>query len=501
MKHLAAKTLAIFLGVTLCSTAVTAGAPKTSDRAETTQYLAVLMDGKKIGHSISTFKIADGKAQTNVLMSMTLSRNGRNITIVADTTEIETPDGEPLAFSFKVDTGIMGQVVKKGQISPDGKTLNVVMEVAGMSQKRQMPWPQGALMSHGRLLAERKAGLKPGTEIKSVVFDPSTMAKQTVTSVVGKETKIDLMGRVVLLTEIKSELQSSMGAMKATSYVDDKFTPLKTIMPAMGMTIELIDCSRAVAMASNETIDLMSKVIVSSPTTLSKKQLAGPLVYTIKPSSADSAPEFPSGANQSVKVAEDKTITVSIAPTPAAKDSPLKYAGKDKTALEALKPSTYVQSDHKLIKKLAAEAIGDAKDAATAAMRIEKFVRGYIKKKNLSVGYATALEVAQSPEGDCTEHAVLTAALCRASGIPAQVVMGLAYVDQFGGHRNIFGPHAWNRAFIGGKWVGLDSALKGFNTGHITLAAGDGVSDAMFKVANTIGNFKIVKIETPKANK
>jgi hypothetical protein len=501
MKHLAAKTLAIFLGVTLLVTAASAGAPKRSSQAETTQYLAVLMDGKKIGHSIATFKIADGKAQTNVLMSMTLSRNGRAITIVADTTETETPDGKPLAFSLKIDTGIMGQVVKNGKISPDGKTLNVVMEVAGMSQKRQMPWPQGALMSHGRLLAERKAGLKPDTEIKTIVFDPSTMAKQTVTSVVGEKTKVDLMGRVVLLTEIKSEMQSSMGAIKATSYVDDKFTPLKTIMPAMGMTIELIDCSRTVAMASNETIDLMSKVIVSSPTRLSKKQLAGPLVYTIKPSSADSAPEFPDGDNQSVKVAKDKTITLSIAPTPAAKDAPLKYAGKDKTALEALKSSDYVQSDHKLIKKLAKKAIGDAKDAATAATNIEKFVNGYIKKKNLSVGYASALEVAQSPEGDCTEHAVLAAALCRAAGIPAQVVTGLAYVDEFGGHQNIFGPHAWNRVFIGGKWVGLDSALKGFDTGHITLATGDGVSESMFSVANTIGNFKIVKIQTPQADK
>ena len=39
------------------------------------------------------------------------------------------------------------------------------------------------------------------------------------------------------------------------------------------------------------------------------------------------------------------------------------------------------------------------KDAATAARRIEKFVRKYINKKNLSVGYASALEVARSRRG------------------------------------------------------------------------------------------------------
>ena len=36
--------------------------------------------------------------------------------------------------------------------------------------------------------------------------------------------------------------------------------------------------------------------------------------------------------------------------------------------------------------------------------RIERFVRGYIRNKTLDVGYASALEVAHKPEGDCTEH-------------------------------------------------------------------------------------------------
>jgi hypothetical protein len=304
-----------------------------------------------------------------------------------------------------------------------------------------------------------------------------------------------------MLTEIKSVMQASMGKMNTTSYVDDYFIPLKSITPAMGMKIELIDCSKAVAMASNETIDLISKVILASPVNLKKDALSGPLVYTIKPTSAESAPKFLDGGNQTVKTADDKTTTLTVAPTPAPKNAPLPYKGKDTIALEALKASSYVQSDHKTIKALAKKAVGDAKDAATAAARIEQFVRKYIKTKNLSVGYATAVEVAQSREGDCTEHAVLTASLCRAVGIPAQVVIGLAYVDGFAEHRNVFGPHAWNRAFIGGKWVGLDSALRGFDTGHIALAFGDGISDAMFKVVNTIGNFKIITIEKPKTNK
>jgi hypothetical protein len=500
MKHLAGSILAIFLSVTLSATASLAADKNASKYPPRTQYMAMMLAGKKVGHSISTFKIDQGKAKSNVKVSMTLSRGGREITIVIDTQEVETPDGKPLGFSLTIRQGPLGQIVTRGDIDKDGK-LNIVVNVAGMSQKKSIPWPKGALMSHGVMIFERAAGMKPGTMTTATIFDPTSMSPMVVTNVVGEKTKIDLLGRVVMLTEIKSTMQGKSGKMSTTSYVDEKRTPLKSITPLMGMKMELIDCSRAVAFASNETLDLLSKVMLSSPVNLTKEALGGPLVYTIKPTSAQANPEFLDGANQSVKTAGDRTITLTIRPTPAPKNAPLRYKGKDKTALEALKPSRYVQSDHKTIKALAKKAVGDAKDAATAVARIEKFVRDYIDTKNLSVGYATAVEVAQSREGDCTEHAVLVASLCRAAGIPAQVVMGLAYVEQFGDHRNVFGPHAWNRAFVGGKWIGLDSALKEFNTGHIALAHGDGVSDEMFKVVNTIGNFKIITITPPKAEK
>jgi transglutaminase-like putative cysteine protease len=68
---------------------------------------------------------------------------------------------------------------------------------------------------------------------------------------------------------------------------------------------------------------------------------------------------------------------------------------------------------------LAHKAVGDAKDAAQAARRIESFVARYIDNKSMSVGYASAAEVVESRQGDCSEFAVLTAALCRAVGIPA----------------------------------------------------------------------------------
>jgi transglutaminase-like putative cysteine protease len=125
-------------------------------------------------------------------------------------------------------------------------------------------------------------------------------------------------------------------------------------------------------------------------------------------------------------------------------------------------------------------------------------VAEYIENKNLSVGYASAAEVAASRQGDCSEFAVLAAAMCRAVGIPAKVVVGIAYVDDFAGIQG-FGGHAWTLAYVGSKWVGLDAAFKsagrgGYDAGHIALAAGNGEPADFFTLAATLGQFKIEKV-------
>ena len=108
------------------------------------------------------------------------------------------------------------------------------------------------------------------------------------------------------------------------------------------------------------------------------------------------------------------------------------------------------------------------------------------------------MEVAQSKQGDCSEAAVLTAAMCRAIGIPAKVAAGVAYVEDFAGIQG-FGAHAWVEAYVGGKWVGLDAAFKGtgrggYDAGHIAMAIGNGNPEDFFSLVNIIGQFKIDEV-------
>jgi hypothetical protein len=107
-------------------------------------------------------------------------------------------------------------------------------------------------------------------------------------------------------------------------------------------------------------------------------------------------------------------------------------------------------------------------------------VRDYITKKDLNVGFGSAEETAKSREGDCTEHAVLCAALGRAAGLPTRCVIGFGYIppgdevptitDATDNSTGIFGFHMWAEAWIAdGQWVPMDAALDGFDVGHITI--------------------------------
>ena len=287
------------------------------------------------------------------------------------------------------------------------------------------------------------------------------------------------------------------------SRYDDKLLLQKSIMPLMGMTIEQVACTKEFALGQNDVLEVVDKMFMASPEPLDDVGSAKSITYYLSRIKETADFVMPSNDNQKVRRLSDGRVILRVEPAVAPEGVEFPYKSNDPVAREALKPTRYVESGQKIIIDLARRAIGDTSDAAEAARRIEAFVSRYITNKNLSVGYASAAEVAVSREGDCSEHAVLVAALCRAVGIPAQVVTGLAYVEEWRTVQDGFGGHAWTQAYIGDKWIGLDAAFKGaglggYDAGHITLAAGSGNPEDFINLINTMGQFKIDRVEVKK---
>ena len=470
------------------------------DEPNDTGYFAVFMEGKKVGHAIHRRWQRDGKVTTSESVKITISRLNVPITINMLETHLETAEGKPLGFEVVQELSAMSSKVT-GVIEPNG-TVNLVTSSMGVEQKSTMPWPEGALMAEGlRLLSEQK-GLTAGAEYTVRAFSAGVLGAIDTTVRVGLKKNVDLLGRVVSLHEVTSSYTMPMaGQIVSMGYVDDEFTMQKYTMPVAGINVEIVACAKEFALGQDDVLDLVHKMFVKSPVPLDDLGEVKSITYYMKPT-GDGEFNIPSGDNQTVEKLADGTIVLTVQPVAPPGETQIPYRGRDKALLQAIEPTRFLQSDDHAIIKLAHEAVGQTTDAAKAVKKIETFVADYIANANLSVGYASAAEVAACKQGDCTEFAVLTAALCRAAGIPAQVVVGIAYVKGYSGLEG-FGGHAWVQAYVGDRWVGLDAAFKssgrgGYDPGHIALAVGNGEPADFFNIATTLGQFKIEKLTIQK---
>ena len=121
--------------------------------------------------------------------------------------------------------------------------------------------------------------------------------------------------------------------------------------------------------------------------------------------------------------------------------------------------------------------------------------------KNFAIAFAPASEVARNLSGDCSEHAVLAAAMCRAVGIPSRVAVGLLYVDNESQQLKGFGYHVWHEVYVNQRWVALDSSWdqSSVDATHIKLAdtSLEGVApfEAFLPIARIQGKLEIDPIE------
>jgi transglutaminase-like putative cysteine protease len=110
-----------------------------------------------------------------------------------------------------------------------------------------------------------------------------------------------------------------------------------------------------------------------------------------------------------------------------------------------------------------------ARKAEPTAADVTAFVYEYISNKHMGRGFDIASVVAQRKEGDCTEHAVLTAALLRGVGIPSHVVTGIALFE-IEGKPAAFG-HAWVEYHDGQRWRLADATNLGEDAPKLSYVA------------------------------
>lgn len=446
-------------------------------------WMSVLLGGRKVG-SLHVQRLRDGQAVTTIqTFSILLTRNGKSIPLGNTVRSVETPDGQPLGFGARTTLSAMDSVVE-GTRQPDGRFL-VELTVGGATRQENLAWPSGALLADAQRRSMLAASRQPGLRYPLPMFDPaSRQVVDAQVEVIGDET-VQLPGGAERLSHQRQTLHQARGDQVLELWLDAQGRVRKGLIGMLGSRMEMLACDRACALAPAQPVDMYRVAMVDAPRPLTPNLRNTSLRYRLHVD-GDAAQPIIDTDEQRVLALGGGDWQVDTGGSHAHGQPPPRPAD--------LLPNAWLQSDAPAIRELAAKASGNARTPAQKMRRLHDFVGRYITGHGLDVGYASALEVVANRQGDCTEYAVLLAALARAAGIPARVVTGMVYTDRYGKATRVFVPHAWTQAWVDGRWRSYDAALRRFDSTHIALDSGDGDPWHFYSVTDLFGRLRIDRV-------
>jgi hypothetical protein len=444
------------------------------------EWVVVVLDGKTCGFGSTVTTKTDTPSGPQYLTAhqeeFVVKRLGTNLKIVETSKVTEDAEGGVLSFD---DINDAGSIVESSGLREGD---DMVVSSRGQTQRFHLP----RLSALGPEAVRRQTNavpLKPGQPFSFNTFSTDYPQAIVVESgkVVGEETR-DVRGVPRKLWKLTSEV-SSMPGLLATIWVDDQNTDVEslTVVPGIGDLHEYTT-DRAECMKQPEGAEIFAATLIHPQTALPSPHDLGLAIYRLIPLDPGQKLTLWDQGEQRVLSSVPGSCEVQVTvPRFTATDATWQLPHADTPELHPyLQASAYLEVNRPKIQALAREAVGDERNPVRAAHRIERFVRAYITKKDLNIGFGSAEETAESREGDCTEHAVLCAALGRAAGLPTRCVVGFGYIPpgdeeptiakSVDSNTGTFGFHMWAEAWIGpDEWVPMDAALDGFDAGHIAI--------------------------------
>lgn len=450
------------------------GAKAAAQHHDSDNWYTLMMMGKKAGYLHSVCKREGNLITTTSKMLLAIKREAIRIEIGVDTVFVETVDGKPVSMKATKKLGAL-PVTEEVTFGDGHATLSVSQ--AGTknedSKPKTKPLPKESFFPPAAAEREMRRQRALGQD-KVVVrtIDPSeALSFITITREYKGTENVKVMGKVVRALRASSTMDKYPG-LTTEEYLDDRGELVRTVVNMGGIQMEQLLADRELALLEKDAPELLvsTTIKLDKPIDKPRELQSGKFVLTVTDGELSTLPSVGYQSFERVGPGAGRVV-VDLARTGSA---PTEAELADPSFMEA---STMVNWRDVEVAKLTKRAL----PAPTAsdperAEKLRQFVSKIIDQKDMSVGFASASETARTLTGDCTEHAVLLAALLRGSGIPSRVCSGLVYVESFGGEKNVFGYHMWAQALLntpqGKRWVDLDAAIGGpraFDATHITL--------------------------------
>lgn len=448
------------------------------------------------GHTLTRPIERDGKqlVEVGILNQLEVSRFGQASKQVFKCRSVETPEGQVLDFATETSLGPT-PTTAKGRV--EGNEMIIEVRSSGAAQTQRLPWSSDIRGFYGVEQSLEGKPMAPG-ETRSLkvlmavlneVADVELSAKDLeTTSVLGAKTQL-------LRIENVSRMANG-NELSSTLWTDPQGRTIKNSVESLQQVSYRTTRRGALAKPSGKhKFDLGIDLIVKPDKPLPHPRETRKAVYRVDLDSGDPLKAFTTGPTQTVRALGPHAAEVTVSRLDP-EHLPASSSVPPEAAPEYLTANIMLQIDDPRIRAMAREGSAGAKDPVATALALERYVYKAIKKKDFSQAFASAAEVAKSREGDCSEHAVLLAALARACDIPSRVAMGLVYVEGAGG----FGYHMWTELYLSGVWVPFDavSGRGGTSAAYLKLTDssldGSSAYSSFLSLAQVLGQLKIALV-------
>lgn len=428
-------------------------------------------EGRPIGTVLYERIEAGNRIRTRELLLISLQSSiGRQLLRVERTWE-ETADGEPLRYTQRMNAGTASQSIS-ARIR--GNELIVTRQLGDQETTTRLAVPP-ALVFPAAL----------ATRIEAQATSAAWVLRyHELTMDTGKPELVELKARAPLGTAGEAVLEKREADATGARLVTWQRESRRVVEPIAFWGMPIVERACVAECPSREPLALLDGSLVASPYRIPPSVKHAKLRYLFElPEGHDAI--FPATSEQAVHTRGRRAVLTVCA------DCGSEAVPSEATLAHYREPNPWIESNHPRIRALAKRAPASA-NIDTRMRALVKEVNDHLRGATDYVGYATALEAEASRNGDCTEHALLLAAVARASGYSARVVSGLAYSGRFTNRHDVFSPHAWVQVWDGKRWASYDSGLLEFDSTHIALAFGDGSPDDFQDVMEFIRGLKLV---------
>lgn len=451
-------------------------------------WQVIYMANQRVGYGRSNISKTTRDGQTIYVTKheekLQMKRFGQSISIESSAISEENEEGQLLGFVWEMKNPPAQSTRSVGKLVSGA--LQIETTVGGRTTKQSVTLEADvkSTVFQDRLLREKP--LKPGQTVSFKSFSPE-FSKVSTTKLTADEMHVvklhDNKERSLLKVRVSNSL---IPVIEMRMFVDEQGEALRTEAPLLGMVTYSVPRDVALQAIAGAELDVAVGTLVKVPNPPATLIKAKKSVLKITGKDLDLAKTIPNSPTQSVKVLDDKSIELTLTGMPV----PRNLMRDRNNGKEFLGETQFLQAkDRRVVEHAERGALG-SEDPGTIAVRLERYVYEKLEKKNFSTALASAAEVAERMEGDCTEHACLLAAMLRAKQIPSRVAVGFVYADKLGA----FGGHMWTEALLDGKWVPLDGTLGlgGIGASHVKLADSDLGDNGPVPVAAFLPIFNII---------